>query len=663
MNNEKISEKIYKAKNKIQRIWCEMKGADNKTVFKKGTKYSYIIDTENKTVKIVPYNEEYHTKGTVSYKKNGEIEIIDICNKKIQALFEDYKQYKITIFEKEIFIEGYIEEKSNINESSKEKTSNILTFKGKETLKKQIIKLPINYYNLLMKASGLDGQLSFFDNIDTKYEYTTEGFSESSTSSIINSNTVKKDKPIITKAIRLLSLFSGIGAFEEAFKNINQPFELVNYCEFQPYIAKSYSLIHDEPESKNLGDITKVNEKNLADFDMMTFGFPCFIAGTKVLTWCGYKNIEDITSEDYVLTHKNRYQRVIKPMINKANHIYRLSTMASDDIYVTGEHPFYVRKKSHIKVKEDGKTKTVRYFDKPEWINAKDLSKDYYVGVAINKESRLPDWNGITITFTDNKKDRQLNNLTKMFNKNDFWWIIGRFIGDGWIRNRYDRKDKNSGIIICCDFNETANIAAKLDSIGVNYSIVTERTVNKFHILNKELGVYCEQFVRGAKNKKITGDIINLPIELLKSFIEGYISADGCYTQGLYKATSTSSELIYGIGQCIAKVYSRPFSVYKINRPKTYIIEGRTVNQNDMYQINFKLEKKPQDRAFFEDGYIWCPINNIEKEEYQGYVYNMEVENDNSYVVQNIIVHNCQDISNLGNKKGFFDENGNQTRS
>ena len=651
----KLSEKIYRAKNEIQRIWCEMKESNNDSVFKRGVKYSYIIDSENKTVKIVPYNEIYKTKGTVSHKKNGEIAIIDICNNKIKNLFKDFKQYKITIFEDEIFIEGYNE----VEEVARKKAKNVINFKAKQKTTRKVLRLPLRYYDVLMKASGLEGQMSFFD---TDYSYSIEGFGEDS-NEILNSKKVKKDKPIINKSIRLLSLFSGIGAFEEALKNINQPFELVNYCEFQPHIANAYSMIHNEPISKNLGDVTKVDETQLDDFDLMTFGFPCFIAGTKVLTWDGYKNIEDITSEDYVLTHKNRYQKVVKPMINKADHLYRLSTMASDDLYVTEEHPFYVRRKSRIRIKKDGKTKQVRHFSEPEWINAKDLSKDYYVGIAINKESRLPDWNGITITYTDNKKDRPLNNLNKMFDKNDFWWIIGRFIGDGWIRNRYDRKDKNSGIIICCDFDETNDISKKLDSLGMNYCISNEETTNKFHIVNKELGVYCEQFGRGALNKKVTGDIINLPVDLLKGFLDGYMSADGCYTQGYYKATSVSNELIYGLGQCIAKVYKRPFSVYKTKRPKECIIEGRTVNQNDTYEVKFKLEKKVQDKAFYEDGYIWCPINNIEKEKYKGYVYNMEVENDNSYVVQNIIVHNCQDLSSLGDQKGFFNENGEKTRS
>lgn len=77
--------------------------------------------------------------------------------------------------------------------------------------------------------------------------------------------------------VRLLSLFSGIGAFEKALTNLEIPFELIAYCEFDKYASKAYSVIHDVPESMNLGDITKVDEKKLPvnEVDILTYGFPC----------------------------------------------------------------------------------------------------------------------------------------------------------------------------------------------------------------------------------------------------------------------------------------------------------------------------------------------------------------------------------------------------
>ena len=76
--------------------------------------------------------------------------------------------------------------------------------------------------------------------------------------------------------IKLLSLFSGIGAFEKALTNLGVQYEVVNYCEIDKYASKSYSAIHGIPESKNLWDVTKVNIFNLPkDIDLLTYGFPC----------------------------------------------------------------------------------------------------------------------------------------------------------------------------------------------------------------------------------------------------------------------------------------------------------------------------------------------------------------------------------------------------
>ena len=76
--------------------------------------------------------------------------------------------------------------------------------------------------------------------------------------------------------IKYLSLFSGIGAFEQALTNIKVEFELVNYCEIDKYASKSYAAIHNIPESKNLGDITQVDINSLPlDLDLITHGSPC----------------------------------------------------------------------------------------------------------------------------------------------------------------------------------------------------------------------------------------------------------------------------------------------------------------------------------------------------------------------------------------------------
>lgn len=76
--------------------------------------------------------------------------------------------------------------------------------------------------------------------------------------------------------VKLLSLFSGIGAPEKALTNLGIDYDLVAYSEIDKYASKAYSLIHNIPESKNLGDITKIDTDNLPeDIDLITYGFPC----------------------------------------------------------------------------------------------------------------------------------------------------------------------------------------------------------------------------------------------------------------------------------------------------------------------------------------------------------------------------------------------------
>lgn len=76
--------------------------------------------------------------------------------------------------------------------------------------------------------------------------------------------------------LNVLSLFSGIGAFEKALENLGIPHNVVAYCEIDKYASKAYSIIHNIPEEKNLNDVTKVDWLDIDEtVDLITYGFPC----------------------------------------------------------------------------------------------------------------------------------------------------------------------------------------------------------------------------------------------------------------------------------------------------------------------------------------------------------------------------------------------------
>lgn len=98
------------------------------------------------------------------------------------------------------------------------------------------------------------------------------------------------------------------------------------------------------------------------------------------------------------------------------------------------------------------------------------------------------------------------------------------------------------------------------------------------------------------------------------------------------------------------EAYDRTYnlmSLYKTGFRTTYA--SMNTSDEEYYQIS-EMDRKD---FIYQDGFIWVKIKNIFMSHYNDNVYNLEVEEDNSYVVQNITVHNCQSISVAGKMKGF----------
>jgi DNA (cytosine-5)-methyltransferase 1 len=75
--------------------------------------------------------------------------------------------------------------------------------------------------------------------------------------------------------LNVLSLFSGIGAFEKALERERVLFRVMNFCEIDKYASKSYCAIHGVSEQINLRDVSTVNTSELHDVNLITYGFPC----------------------------------------------------------------------------------------------------------------------------------------------------------------------------------------------------------------------------------------------------------------------------------------------------------------------------------------------------------------------------------------------------
>ena len=416
----------------------------------------------------------------------------------------------------------------------------------------------------------------------------------------------------------------------------------------QPAVIAHKALFPDT-SGLNLGDMTKIDWKIVPDFDLLFYSTPCFVAGTLVLTDKGYKSIEDVKIGDMVMTHNNRFRKVIDAGKKPAKEIVKIRSMMFDEIFCTPNHPFYTRKryrKGH---------KSIRGFAEPVWKAAQELTSDDYLGLAINMNEQIPEWKGVALhrgTHWD-----VVNELQKHLSSECFWYLMGRYIGDGWQRN----DNTNKSILVAYSDRNKDVLLQTIETLGWRYTLTKEKTCYRVTIYSKELCEFVNRYGKYAHNKCIDAETMNLPLHLLNAFLQGYVDSDGCYVDTEYKITTTSKKLAYGLMQIVAKVHKRPSRIYKVKRPDKYIIEGREVNQRSSYVVVWHTDKRKQDKAFYEDGYVWFPIKEITSANRKEFVYNLEVEEDHSYTANGAIVHNCQSISQAGLQHGFTEGSG--TRS
>lgn len=465
----------------------------------------------------------------------------------------------------------------------------------------------------------------------------------------------------IKEHIDAVEFFCGIGAQRKALQRAGIDFTAVDAVDINKYSLTSYNAINGtnfEPQ-----DITKW-DKNI-HIDMIFHSSPCLASGTLVLTKNnGYIPIEKVTVGDYVLTHSNTYEKVLNVIDKGVKNVLKVKSAVFDKpLEVTPNHKFYVRECKRIwNIKNKGYEKR---FEAAEWKEIKDcnvtrrkngnISSSYFMGVPINQNSIIPQ--APVTQYTRGKLTYDKSTLP--IDTENFWYFIGRYLGDGWLNTYTSNGYENFRTFVCCGRKDAEQFEKNMTAFKMYKS--KERTTYRYSVTNKELYNFLLQFGKGAKNKRLPGFVFDLPINLLKSLMQGYMDSDGHISGNRYSVSSISRELVYGFAQIAMKVYHTVPHIYYSKRPETYVIEGRTVHQNDTYLLSFYTKCEYDDQYFYENGMLWVPITDIKDDNSQRQVWDLTVENSHSFTANLSSVHNCQSFSFSG--KGEGGDEGSGTRS
>ena len=73
--------------------------------------------------------------------------------------------------------------------------------------------------------------------------------------------------------IRVFEAFAGYGSQSMALRRLGIDYEVIGISEIDKYAIQAYMAVHGE--TPNYGDISKIDWKEVPDFDFLTYSFPC----------------------------------------------------------------------------------------------------------------------------------------------------------------------------------------------------------------------------------------------------------------------------------------------------------------------------------------------------------------------------------------------------
>ncbi len=374
--------------------------------------------------------------------------------------------------------------------------------------------------------------------------------------------------------------------------------------------------------------------------------------GAKVLTHDGsFKKVMDTTQQEYtgnLVKFKTRFFR-------------------SEETLLTPNHP--VLAKRIIKRGKGAKFREITW-SLPFWVDAGSLQKEDFVLYPIPKEiTKLNHINiakelGMKVDNANNVRldietytSHRLPNILKI-NK-EFALLVGYYLSEGFSHERgisfaFSSKEMEYA-------KDCVNIIKQL--FGINSTIKRESSVLRVTAHSLILSrLFQKLFGNYSHEKRLPHEFILLNKDLQKEIIKGMWRGDGCMRKEDFIITSSSRELIEQLKMILLRldilpgVEKRKFSTLQYS-----VINGRKVEfKKDVYQIviggpwiktmsNVVEEQHPVMaktkwncyNGFILDGYAHLKIRQISKEFYTGQVHNIAVDENNTYVTTNSIVHNC----------------------
>jgi hypothetical protein len=384
----------------------------------------------------------------------------------------------------------------------------------------------------------------------------------------------------------------------------------------------------------------------------------CFPGDTEIRLASGSrKRIDDICVGDSVVTHTGSLQEVSHVFSRPyCGELITLSGPGIGTVSCTPEHPVLAITKDQLRCAGANRCTPVTHNNSyrcshsgcskakrplqytPRWVEAQDIEKgDFLLFVAPQVRKRRV--------------------------SNDFAWFLGLFLAEGSFTYKNGRL---VGSTITIGTKEKA-LKSKLEEVckrlDVSWAGPYEHKKNRTLMFSfkKNLSTTVARYVDGrySHERRLTNLVFSWRKEAILHLMGGCIDGDGHQysgkaNHGVVRVRSASRGLLEDL-KTLSLLAWVPASV-SWDSPKSRLVGRYTTKPSGVLRIGKQYSEKLSKyslkveghcvtkrcaNAFSYDKYMMLPVTGIKREDYSGYVYNLEVSGDNSYTANGIAVHNC----------------------
>lgn len=408
------------------------------------------------------------------------------------------------------------------------------------------------------------------------------------------------------------------------------------------------------------GDIKRIGldaeETQLIEVHQFLVEEICFVPGTQIITPWGARAIENIEVGERVLSHKGKWQRVLNVMSRDyIGPVVTAKAKGLQAVTATTNHPFYVQR-----VTPDRLHRLVAA-DDALWVAAGELvparrqldgrrARGAFDALTMPRLSAaeqpvrcldMAEWSGDDAVITDDEVKFSRNGRATPINRQvvagyDLGWLSGLFAADGSISDHQ--------VVFYLGAHEvelTGSLVEKLASVfGIDATTTIVGSVARTVVSNRILARFFSDHGHTAQDKGLPAWCMAGGDELRRGLIDGLVAGDGCEYEARRMLRTTSKTLAV---QARVLLWSEGInSTLQQTAAGRWEINGRSGQSLPMMTVEWRSCAERRGSMGLTEGYVYFQLEQADTSHYAGKVYNLEVEEDESYTTVGGCVHNCR---------------------